>query len=295
MEDPQGPFQDDYIVKALIDGIIKSQKDNIIAVYGVGSYFDESLPKSWEKGDIDLIVFVKDLEKIPPKDFTKVRYEKKELDWVQVWIGYNTIDGFQNKEKFKEQSFSNLEWSVIELKHPENSTLLYGKDIRKELPSIESLKFDYDDILARGLYHLNKSLRLFYSSEKDVKESVKEWTKSVFKFCFYLCILKDESFRSTSKYKIAKKVQELVKGNRIEKRVLLYLTKAIQVRKKGKKPNHFKSLLTEYVLYLFSLLGKGNLHRKMDYHCLKNYFINTYAGLDYLDKFLEKVRKKISP
>lgn len=295
MEDSQGSSQDDYIVKALIDGIIKTQKENVISIYGVGSYFDESLPSTWEKGDIDLIVFVKDLEKIPQRDFTQVRYEKKELDGVQVWVGYNTTEGFQDKKTFKTQSFSNLEWSLIELKHPENSVLLYGNDVREELPSIESLEFDYDDILARGLYHLNKSLRLFYSSEKEVKKSVKEWTKAVFKICFYLCILKDKTFRSTSKYKISKKVQELVKSNMVEKRVLMYLIKAIQVRKTGKKPNEYKSLLTEYVLYLFSLLGKGKLHRRMDYHDLKNYLSNTYAGLDYLNRFLEKVKMKLRP
>jgi len=295
MEDPQGSSQEDYIVKALIDGIIKTQKENVISIYGVGSYFDESLPSSWERGDIDLIAFVKDLKKIPQRDFTQIRYEKKELDGVQVWVGYNTIEGFQDKKTFKTQSFSNLEWSLIELKNSENSTLLYGKDIRDELPSIESLEFDYDDILARGLYHLNKSLRLFYSSEKDIKESVKEWTKAVFKFCFYLCILKDKTFRSTSKYKISKKVQELVKSNMVEKRVLMYLIKAIQVRKTGKKPDKLKSLLTEFVLYLFSLLGKGKLHRRMDYHDLKNYLSNTYAGLDYLNRFLEKVKLKLRP
>jgi hypothetical protein len=75
--------------------------------------------------------------------------------------------------------------------------------------------------------------------------------------------------------------------------VLMYLIKAIQVRKTGKKPDKLKSLLTEFVLYLFSLLGKGKLHRRMDYHDLKNYLSNTYAGLDYLNRFLEKVKQKV--
>ncbi|KKK91757.1 hypothetical protein LCGC14_2709710, partial [marine sediment metagenome] len=86
-----------------------------------------------------------------------MRFKKKKINGNQVWLGFNTIEAYQDRYTFNKQSVSNYEWSLIEIKHPENSKLLYGKDIRDQLPNTNDLIFDYDDVLARGLYHLDKS------------------------------------------------------------------------------------------------------------------------------------------
>ena len=79
----------------------KELGDNLISLYGIGSYFDLSLPSDWSANDMDLVVIVKSLEKLPKHDWTNVRYDKKTIDKVILWIGYNTIEGYQNKALFE--------------------------------------------------------------------------------------------------------------------------------------------------------------------------------------------------
>ena len=176
----------DPIVKSIISDLLERYSNNIIAIYGIGSYFDDSLPSTWVKNDLDIIVIVKSLEQIPrhPTHKTDVRYEKKEIDGYQIWLGFNTINAYQDRYLFNKESFSNYEWSLIELKHPENSKLLYGKDIRDQLPSTYKINFDYGDILARSLYHLDKSF-----SEKDVSNAMKEFSKQFLRQRFIFAYL----------------------------------------------------------------------------------------------------------
>ncbi|MFX0040041.1 MAG: hypothetical protein ACFFAB_11945, partial [Candidatus Heimdallarchaeota archaeon] len=67
-------YQQDPILKRIIDDLIGRYLDNIIAIYGIGSYFDKGIPSEWLRNDIDIIVIVKSLEKIPKPDWTDVHY-----------------------------------------------------------------------------------------------------------------------------------------------------------------------------------------------------------------------------
>ena len=149
----------DPLIKEVLDDLESRFSGNIVSVFGIGSYFDENLPPNWIKNDIDLVVIVDSLEGIPKQDWTEVRYEKKQLGDKEIWIGFNSLEGVKNRELFRKQSFANFEWSLLELKLPENSALLYGRNIRDELPEVTALQFDYDDILIRSLYHLNNSFK----------------------------------------------------------------------------------------------------------------------------------------
>ena len=70
----------DLLVQAIISNLLELYSSTIIAIYGIGSYFDEFLPPNWVKNDIDIVVFVRSLEKIPKQDWTDVRYKKKEIN-----------------------------------------------------------------------------------------------------------------------------------------------------------------------------------------------------------------------
>jgi len=111
---------------------------------------------------------------------------------------------YQNEQKFKEFSGANYKWALMEIKCPKNSKFLYGKDIRDHLPDIANLKFDYDDILARGLYHIKKSLR-----EKDFNP-MSEFSKAIFKIAFYFCAFFVENYSYMSIIEISKKIKEIV-------------------------------------------------------------------------------------
>ncbi len=130
----------------------------MIAIYGIGSYFDKNLPDSWIKNDIDLILVVKSIKDIP-KDKWNKRFFPEVIEGSDVFTGYNTVEMYQDKEKFKKDSGANYKWALMEIKHLENSKLLFGEDIRDKLPDITTIPFDYDDILARGVYHLKESLK----------------------------------------------------------------------------------------------------------------------------------------
>ena len=274
---------EDILVKSIITNLINRYSDNIIAIYGIGSYFDDSLPPNWEKNDLDMVVFVKSLDKIPKQDWTEVRFEKKEINSNQVWLGYNTIEGYQNRYTFSKESFSNYEWSLIELKNPENSKLLYGNDIRNQLPSTYKVNFDYDDILARSLYHLNKSL-----GEENTSTAKHEFSKAVFKAAFYCCIFIDSSYRSTSIVDIGGKIKYQIRNYDFLKEMHEFLEETIIFRITGQFKTEFNTLQTNFVTYIFSLLDNGRLHKKVNYHKVMNYLTDSFRGFPYL---IQEIRK----
>ncbi len=87
------------------------------------------------------------------------------------------LKDFRRKKKFEEISeVANYEWSLIELKLPENFKFLYGLDIRNKLSDIENIEFDYNDILARALYHLEICLKQLTSrKEKNIAMKFPYW------------------------------------------------------------------------------------------------------------------------
>lgn len=282
---------EDLILEKIIDDLKQRFSDNIISIYGIGSYFDHSLPPDWIKKDLDLIVVVKSLESIPKSDWTEVRYERKKVDDYEVWLAFSTLEAYQDKEKFEKQSFSNYEWSLLELKIAENSILLYGQDIRVQLPDISQIKFDFDDILARSFYHFDNSFKEAIES-KNIKESMREFTKGIFKFGFYLCIYFDKSFCTTSIRTIANKIEELTKKNRLDKILLDSIKESVLFRRTNTVSENYIKLRNNLLLYIFSLIGKGILHRKMNFDDLISFLEKIYRGLKYMIKFAQNIKKK---
>ncbi len=76
----------------IVNDVVNAYSDEIISIYGIGSYFDDKLPSDWIKNDLDLVVIVKSLDNIVKPDWTEVRYEKKQIRDKEVWLSFNTID-----------------------------------------------------------------------------------------------------------------------------------------------------------------------------------------------------------
>ncbi len=281
----------DPIVEKILSDLRERFSDNIISVYGIGSYFDDELPSDWIKNDLDIVVIVKSFTNTPKYDWTNVRYEKKEIDDCGVWIGFHTLEGFNDKARFKNKSFSNYEWSLLDLKHPENSKLLYGQDIREQLPDTTKIKFNFDDILARSLYHLDKSLGEAIS--KNLEESMREFTKSVFKFGFYLCIYFDQDFFYTSIRRIAVKIEKLKDDKLINRNFLEMVKKSIIFRRTNHFNENFRNLRNSFIILAFFLLVKGKLHRKFNYGELIKYLKESFGGFRYLIQMAENIEKKL--
>lgn len=280
----------DPLIQKILHLIETRFAGNLNSVYGIGSYFDDALPSNWMKNDVDIVIFVESITNIPKEEW-KQRFKPKKFNGFDVWFLFNTIEGFQEKKKFEEISeIANYEWSLIEIKLPENSKFLYGLDIRNKLPNIKNIKFDYDDILARALYHLEICLKQL-TSRKDKNTAMKEFTKAVFKFSFYICIFYDPTFHFTSKLNIERKIFELVENKKFDELGYYFLTESIHFRKEQEFNEPFKDLLRSFIEYIFNLLGNGKLHKKMKYQKLRKYLETTFRGLPYLIKVLENAKQ----
>ena len=170
-------------IDSIISFLQEKHGTNLIVVYGIGSYFEDSLDETFIRNDIDLIAVVRSVKNLP-KFITRTSKGK------EIFIGYNTIESYQDKKMFEKISGANYEWSLICIKHPENSKLLCGTDIRDQLPNTDNIKFDYDNILIRGFYHLEKSYK------NGLTETAQgEYSKAMLKFGYYFCIFHEPLFR----------------------------------------------------------------------------------------------------
>ena len=274
----------DPLIKEVLDDLESRFSGHIVSVFGIGSYFDEKLPPNWVKNDVDLVVIVDSLEIVPKQDWTEVRYEKKQVGNKEIWIGFNSLKGVKNPEQFRKESFANYEWSLLELKIPDNSVLLYGRNVRDELPEATALEFDCDNILIRSFYHLNNSFK-----EKITPKAMREFTKGVFKFGFYLCVYFDPRFRFTSIVSIAEKIKLLVSSDKIDRIVNSYLEEAVIYRMTSQFKSEFKPLRDDFVKFAFSSLESGSVREKMSRTELIKLLSTSFSGLAYLVRFARKL------
>lgn len=279
----------DNITSNIIKYLQTNLKDEIISIFGIGSYFDKNLPSSWRNTDIDVIVIVSTLDKITKLDWTDVRYEVRKFDNHYVWIGYNTIQGLKTKKLFAQESFANYEWSLLDLKFKENSQLLYGKDIREQIPDPFSFDFDYNDILARCLYHLDKSLKESKIRENSAKAMI-EFTKAVFKFGFYLCLFFNKKYYLTSVHSVSLQLNKLLLDDDMQNSMLNFMSESIIYRRTSKFSKKFEILRKNYVLFTLSLLRSGILHRKYEFQELLTFLKNRFNGMPYLITYLKKAK-----
>jgi hypothetical protein len=278
------------IISNILNYLHENYRDIIISAFGIGSFFDKSLPTEWNITDIDVIVIVHSLDKIPKLEWTEVRYETKLIEDYKVWLGFNTLFALKNKETFNQESFANYEWSLLDLKCKENSQILYGKDIRNQLPKISELKYDFDDIFLRSLYHLDKSLKESKFHQKT-SNSERDFTKSVFKLGFYLCKYFDKSYYLTSVLNISNHIGNLRLDSKIRKTMLHYMNESYLFRRTNKFSIDFKTLRKNFIFFIISLLRSGVLHKKLEFQDIIDYLGKKFNGLPYLTAYIKTAKK----
>lgn len=275
----------------VLSDIIEKYTTHITAIYGIGSYFDDSLPRDWIKNDMDLIVILDDLSIVPKKEWTEVRYERFEVEGNDIFVAYTTIEIYNNRFLYAQFSFANHEWAIMDIKYPGNSKLLFGTDIADQLPDITT--FDHEDILTRALYHLEKS----YSASHDnyPREASHQFSKSVFKFLFYLSVLYDPEYRKSSIRSAAIKVQEISKELGFKPSLMEIVEQCVKFRRTGFYEDKFKNLRARFTLLVFSMLAKGQLHRPMRYDGLMELLKEGFGDgqeFHYLMLLLRVLKKK---
>ena len=123
--------------------------------------------------------------------------------------------------------------------------------------------------------------------KKDENKSMREFTKSIFKFCYYLSVLFDPNFQYTSSIKSAQKVKELSEQGKIGGEMPDFIEISILFRCKNVFIDDFNKVREDFLDYLFSIAKSGVLHRVLGYLDLLKYFKDTYEGLNHLAAKLE--------
>jgi len=259
---------------------------SIISIYGIGSYFDKKMPANWVKNDMDLIAIVDDLQNVPLKEDFTGRFIKVKIKNLEVFVGFNTLEGLNNKEQFQKESFANYRWALNELKLPENSELLYDKDIRAQLPDLKEVQHDLEEMLPHILHHLEKSLEA--ESLSNLADSPNRFTKAVFKFAYYLCVLYDKDFLDTSTITSAKRVKKLCEQGLIDITMTKFIENSVLFRSTSEFLEDFKTLRNDFISYIFKLAKEGVLHRKFEDDDLSELLKNKFKGFPNLIKKLEE-------
>jgi len=274
------------ITYSIVQDLVERFSENIISIYGIGSFFDRKLPDDWIKNDIDMICIVKYIEKIPKmKDWTEVRRLDYKKGHYTANVFFNSLEGLKHKEVYEKESWANYKWALLDFKIPQNSVILYGKLLFDELPEIDSTLYDYEDLLRRAFYHLNTCFRL-----KNVEASMNKFTKGVFKFAFLICVYFDEFFKYTSIFDITSKINELVKDEKIDTYLYETILTCAKYRRGIQFSEEFSALRKKFVIYCFFLLFEGKLWKKYDWEEIIQFCHTTYNGLNSLEAIAKRER-----
>lgn len=250
--------------------------------------------KKFEVSDVDVIIIVDSLEDdylkgLKSQEFSDAFFEEREFSGLPVSLNYNLKDALFDEKLFTSTTNSNYNWNIITLKH--NSEFLYGIDIRDALPEVEYSEEDYDDLLGRGMYHLDKSFKL-EEKNNDVKKAKMQFSKSILKFSYYICATNDRNFKKTSVSEINGKIMKLKEDNIASKRVVRFLREMFNFRKNGEFDEEFKKLRYKYVLEILGLLKAGALHKKMGYNEFLKFLDKTFNGLMFLKNRIKQIKVK---
>ncbi|MFX0072523.1 MAG: hypothetical protein ACFFAO_15670 [Candidatus Hermodarchaeota archaeon] len=275
---------------SIVQDLVEKFGQNIITIYGIGSFFDKKLPENWIKHDIDVICVVEDLEKIPKfQDWTDVKRLDYEKDQITANVFFNSLEGLKHQKNFEKESWANYKWALLGFKVPHNSVILYGRPLYNELPELEPLSYDYEDILRHALYNLNTSFTL-----NDLEASKNRFTKGVFKFAFLLCVYFDKSFNDTSIVEITSTIRTLVEDKKIETNFYEILLYCVKYRCGIPFLEDFFALRKQCIASCFSLLVEGTLWKLYDWDEVIEFCHTAYKGLHILADIASE-QKRIYP
>ncbi|MFW9878492.1 MAG: hypothetical protein ACFFG0_35880 [Candidatus Thorarchaeota archaeon] len=276
------------ITYSIIQDLIERFSENIISIYGIGSFFDRKLPDDWIKNDIDMICIVKNIQKIPKiQDWTEVRRLDYKKNHYKANVFFNSLEGLKHKEVYEKESWANFKWALLDFKIPQNSVILYGKPLFDELPEVDSIPYDYEDLLRHTFYNLNNSFKL-----KDEEAAKNKFTKGVFKFAFLISVYFDPSFKYTSIVEITLKIKELVENQKINANLYDFLLICVNFRRGIPFSEEFLSLRDKFMTSCFYQLYEGKLWKKYEWEEIIQFCRITYNGLYALENAAKREQNR---
>jgi len=208
---------------------------------------------------------------------------KKSYSTANVF--FNSLEGLKHKQVYEKESWANYKWALLDFKVPQNSVILYGRPLFDELPELELVSYDYEDILRHAFYNLNTSFKL-----ENVEASMNRFTKGVFKFAFLLCVYFDELFKDTSIVDITSNISELVKDEKIDPYLYETILSCVKYRRGIQFSEEFSSLRKKFIVYCIFLLVDGKLWKKYEWKEIIQFCHTTYKGLHSLGDIAKQER-----
>ncbi len=86
---------------------------------------------------------------------------------------------------------------------------------------------------------------------------------------FYLCIFFVNSFRYTSLMKMDSNLQQLNQQGKIDVEILEFFEEAMIYRMTRQYKTDFSTVREKTIYFMFSLLEKGKLHKKMNHSLIR--------------------------
>lgn len=241
----------------------KFGKEHIVSVYGIGSFFNSEIKT---KSDVDVIVLLDDVELAPKKEWTHARFEELENGDSDIWLLYGDLEHYLDKEKFKTISFADWAWSVRGLKHA--SKLIYGEDIRDQLPDPP---FNLVEIFKRAMYHLEPTSKWKlekYKREGNPIDEKLRFTKAVFKYGFFLVASVFPDKNVFDKDGIFELLQRAVSLYRVNEKILDFYQIALDYRN-GHDIENFDKIRKNFMIFAIKeamkhleTTWKGNKEKK---------------------------------
>jgi len=226
--------------KTIIMLLYKKFKTKIVGIFGIGSFFSQSMG---EISDCDVIVILTDTNDCKKRDWTTRLFEDITIEengfLLDITLLYGTLEDYSDKNKFSKVSFADFSWAIRSLKF--GSILLYGNDIRELLPYIN---YEYGSIFLRSAYHLNGSSSKYTKMQKI--------TKAIFKFGFFLVTAYYPNSNIFNKIDIYNKIIEAKEDGIISNQMIECYEEALEMReKKINNDNKSEKLRRKFAISFF--------------------------------------------
>ncbi len=117
---------------------------------------------------------------------------------------------------------------------------------------------------------------------------MKEFSKGVLKFAFYLCAYFVENFYYTSVIEIEKKIKEIIEIVTSIKQIEVFFEEAKNFRVKGQYKTEFEILRGNFIGYVILLLKNGILHRNLAKDDLNTFLTKYFGRFPYLKRYLKE-------
>lgn len=148
------------------DIIEYTKKYNPISIFTYHSIYSKFI----ENDIIDIVVFINNIEIIPSKEYTYVKFEDLKLNDKNYRLVYYLPSYYQSKTLFNKYCFGVYEINVNMIK--DVGVLLSGIDIRSQFEYQKITQKEYCEFYREIMYYINKTSKIKLNQTDDLEKAI---------------------------------------------------------------------------------------------------------------------------